>query len=427
MGTPREPILAELPDGFVEYIKEYMIRTYSWDYVKKLSKDNYEVSCRDCTTTGTVNYKTAKAVRKTRLCPYCFNTRKFHTKKFTAWDYKVWLIKTIIDGKEVGYAFIYDTDLNEKPTIKNFQVAFWDKTPKGKKLFYARYINAYTQNTSFNWSDSEYRLRHSSGSYWCLENRFAYYDVYSEYIFDGVKEKCTYKQYVQRKMLGVEYKSNQMELIKHNIFNEGMLYAIKVFDLKTADEVYKYANYINDNDNCIRNHINTPFNLNVHYLDYLSRNDINFTDYYDYLRDLKTLGMKPDKPKDFRFRSEAIGEMAEEKKNRSFNKKMKLRYKELSNNIFKIDNVEIKPIKDYNEITYVAKTLHNCMARLYTKEYARGDTDLYCLWLDGKPFIAIEIFENELEQVRADHNEKPKKKYLKIVNDWFKGLNYGTA
>lgn len=423
MGRTTEAILVDLPKEFVKYATAYMKKCFSQDYIKKISKNKYEVYCSQCKTTNKLEYGQIKVFKKVKLCPYCFSEKRtWHKAKYPSNLYKYWLQDTIVDNKHVGYVFFLTKKPEDKePKFSYKQVAYWEKDNKGKERFYARYVNRNLGGICFHWDDKNWRERKSQ-SYGSLRNSFGFWNINDINIggeFDGISTK-TYKQYLQEETKECLYKSNQLELIKNNIFNHAMLCAIRIFDLKSADEVYKHSNYINKLQSSLFRRSDMPFQLNIHYLNYLDKNNINFGDYVDYLYDLQTLGMKPDKPKDFKFRSETIGMLVDIKKDKRYKSQIANRFKKLKVNIYDKGDIEIKPIESIEEIHYVAKSLHNCMARMYLKDYARGETDLYCLWLNNKPFIAIEVCNGKLEQVRADHNYDPESKYKRIVNKWYK-------
>ena len=200
-----------------------------------------------------------------------------------------------------------------------------------------------------------------------------------------------------------------------NLFNETQMLFIRVFDLKTADDVYRNNAYIKKNASHIYDLVRYGETLNVFYLDYLRKKNIDLGEYFKYLHDMKQLGFKYDKPTDFYDRKIKVEEMLRQEKEKALNERITERYKKLPK--FEKDKVKIEPFKTSEEIRHCGKVLHNCIGG-YVSKFADGITDIYHLDWNGVIKIAMEIQNKELKQAHLDNNKKATPKYMKYIREF---------
>lgn len=264
--------------------------------------------------------------------------------------------------------------------------------------------------TAFNDNPNWRKVRKGNTYHYCFWER-------------GEVKKRTLKDYYME--LDLPFKSNQITLIKNGVYNHNQMRYIYWFDLKSWEEVKKYSSYIKQNNFEYNRGLNQIFN--VHFLDYLSRNKINILDFRDYVNDCIKAKIKIQKPKNFQEEHMRVNALIDLKENEVYAEQVVERQKELLENEAKIDNAEFRTFSSVNDIVFVGKALHNCIARTYTHIYAEGKCDLYYVKLDGKIAIAIEVKNKKIIQARENHNKKVENEKARLVKKWakMKGFVYG--
>lgn len=413
MGSTGKPLLIEPTEEEHKTITGYMLHTE--DLIVKKYKTRARIWCGQCSTEKTIPLELAKQVEKARICPCCFCAVNIHKSN---WVYRG---EALIRDGDVGWYYSLEKKICHKPKVFHRQVAYWE----GRK-FYAR--NLYNSMYGWKYIDKFYYpyakqmwgnwKKRSTSGYNSLDMQF--YDLRIQTI--KRHPVITKRQWLENLCLP-NLKSNQKKLVIDNHFNRKQIMAIRIFDLKTASQVYKYRSWIDMQklDETRR------FCFNVYYLDYMYRNKIRYTDYLDYMEQCEMLDIKYGKPKDFYKTHAELGEeikiMEESKKD----VKIRKIYDKLMDKSYRKGNIEIRPFMNCRDLVETGAQLHNCLSS-YVDKYAKGHTDLYVLEEGGKKLIAIEVYENQLEQARADHNRDPETKYKRIINKWYKE-NYakGTA
>ena len=364
---------------------------------KKIDKDTYRCYCPQCGTEDVVSAKTIKQIKASHLCPFCFREIKSSTQNGK--DSNNRFISLDIGKKTFGYYVTYEYNAGEPFKVNATQVYF----SCGPEAYHRMVstggfgnILSYRPDLT-EWKETE----HVTYSQYYGIN----YNIYERlmydfgYVIEHMKPEMTKKEYLTQNARSIK-KSNQKKLVMDNLFNRLQMKFISAFDLKTEEEVMKYSAYMKANKNHI-DEVTEP--LNVYYLDYLSRNGIDLGKYMTYLHNLKALGMKYDKPKDFDYRYDVIEKMYSDVKDKEVNVQIKKRYTELPR--YEKESVTISPFKTAYEIRKCGKVLHNCIGR-YVTDYSTKKTDIYHLDLDGAIRIAIEIKENKLTQAYGDENSK---------------------
>lgn len=351
----------------------------------KINGQQY-IYCDQCHQWEPIDKKTRQMVNDSHVCPMCFRRAKGIKLKCNIMthclirpsetDQGYWVEWALVDGELMIY--------------KAHQVAYWDGDNE-----YVRNI-IWTINGCVGWLCRDTWRKTRPGYY----NRWRYWDAfydtepYEDDPWDSVAS--TKREYYNFIAQTIELKSDQKKFISQGLYNENQLEYIRAFDLHNAKDVHKYTSYMKTY--LCRSDYG---GWNVHTLDYLYRNKIPLYDWDDYCDMCVLLGRKADHPKDFKHWHDQIAAVAEIKKNEKVSLQIAKRAKKLPS--FEKKNATIKPIGSFEELTNVSKTLHNCI-RTYAERYAKGQTDLFCMIINGQLVGAIEVRDKRLIQARADHN-----------------------
>lgn len=363
--------------------------------------DQYYLWCDQCQQFHPVDKETRKYVNDSHVCPFCF--RKANGIKHTCDIDTHTLIRL---DNTFGY-WVEWMLWNGELTIKSaYQVAYWSEISE-----YVRNI-IYTMSGCVGWwYKDHWRYVRQNYGYWKYHG--AFYDAEPFEAYEGdpweyaIHTKREYYNFISQ---GMELKSDQKKFISQGLYDQNQLEYIRAFDLHDAKTVHKYTKYM-------KKYIcrSEYGGWNVHTLDYLARNDIRIYDYNDYCTMCQMLGRKPDKPKDFKFWHDQVTAAAEVKKNEKVSLQISKRSGVLPS--YEKKATLIKPIASYEELMDVSKTLHNCI-RTYAEKYAQGQTDLFCMIVNGKIVGALEIRKKELIQARADHNDDLPPVAMKTVHQF---------
>ena len=409
MGSTGKPLLIEPTEKEHKVITNYMLHTE--DLIIKKYKTRARIWCGQCDSEKTISLDLAKQVEKARICPCCFCAVNVHKGNFTYENDR------LIRIGDTGHYYIVRKRVGRKPFVYHKQVAYWD----GAK-FYARNIHmsmyqwVFTSDKTIDmWYKSKKdRDRHKkfrerrTNSWNGLPMQFSNINT----MYGIPNEVITKKEWLESLILP-EFKSNQKKIVMDNLLNVKQMWAIKTFDLKSVKDVYKYNRWINKQGQIPEE----P--LNIHYLDYLYRNNISFIDYVDYLDQCDLLKLKPGKPKDFYKVHEELSREMKIMSKKDKEKLVKRRYKKLNEKSYEKKNIQIRPLENVRDIVTTGTELHNCIAG-YVDRYAEGKTDLFVLLEDGLKTVAIEVKHGKLIQARAKYNKDPEPKLRKIVNKWYK-------
>lgn len=411
MGNNGKPILKPIDSESKELFTRVALREYQYFYYKKINNDSYQCWCSMCNTEKKYKKVEMNQIKKARLCPNCYHNVILKTNKHT---YENKILGRVND---IGYCISVVKEVGKKTKVKCRQVAYWTTGKRGARQFYARGIQRtmfYYANFSYSPNAKEFKLKRTNRyAYTTLENMF--WDINRIVKF----KSCTKKEYLSR--LNYELKSNQKKICIDNILNFHQIRTMFEFDLKSVKEIHKYSKWINKNARNMNYHKCSKV-LNIYYLDYLSRNDINYSDFTDFVDQCDFLGIKVWKPKDFNKAHEELSKECEVKENEIYDKMVQKRYLSLRINTLENKDYVIKPLATSKEIVEVSNELHNCMASCYLEKYAKGQTDLYAMFVNGVAVIGIEVLNNKLQQVRTKYNGMPNKAQKRIVNNWFKNV-----
>ncbi len=382
--------------------------------VYKKLKNRYRIFCMNCQRYEYVSKDKFKQIQAAGICPMCLSS----VKLTSILEHQ--LIKYIIeyggDGytEDNGFRIVINFKFGCKPKIFTEWVFRYDGTDAYARKIFCNMGYGFCYNEKLDWKKKVY----ANSYFW----RFNTVDrehrqmTKREFIYNALWQ-CGYRD----EDIDGLIKSNQKKIIIDNLLNGKQMEYIIAFDLKSYADVYKYRRYIKENSGV---DIRRP--LNIHYLDYLYRNNIKIRDFYDYMSQCRDLGFKLDKPTDFQHRHLVLSELLTQKRNKEADRKCAERYKELAERMYKSGKIRICAFKTGDEIRKCGKTLHNCIGS-YVDKYANGTTDLFYL-LDGKAVsVAIELNNGKVIQARADHNSKCPSNYMKHIRKWCKENDFAIA
>ena len=375
-----------------------------------------------CDKQGIISKTTLEQVKGTHLCPFCFKEIKSTTKQLKHCGYQ-FVVKHMGD-QAYGYYVYYDFELGKEMWCDVDQVLY----ASGDDCYH-RYIcfDLFANNVSLNaekYPDWKYSKRsHWSCTYYRERNSYesAMYDY--DYRLEFFQDYKTKKQYLEQEASFIQ-KSNQKQLVIENLFDHDEMKFIKVFDLKSADEIKRNRKYICHEHSHIGEFMRDDITLNIYYLDYLRKNKIDLGKYYTYIKRLKDLGFKYDKPTDFKFRYEKIEAMHKQALEKLSNEKIAKRYEELPK--YSESNVSISPFKSAQEVRDCGKNLHCCIGG-FVSNYANKVTDIYHCDLDGALKVALEIRQGELIQARGDHNDVCPANLLEHIKSFCQQNNFSLG
>lgn len=412
-------IINECPDinfNNVEVVDNFVKSTirYSLPYMYKQTKSGYETFCPNCQEYIKYNEKQFKQIKYSDVCPKCrcnFKLIKKYEKSRIIWSY----IRIYNAGYEVDLKFTWKK--NPKVIIKqvikiHHNKYSYDSYYEIRELYIAGMSIFQTVNPCWI-----YGKIYDSNKKWHKSKS----PVYLYYFRDYEKYVPHTKKQVLDAYKNLNLKSNQIKMILDYPFNQNQIYAIKIFNLKSPEEVYKNRVYIRTLRE--REYEEIPcldYEFNIQTLEYLKKNKIDFNLYIDYANMCKDINRKLDKPKDFMLWHDRVMEIKNYQKNKAMYNNVIKAGKKLSKNNYKKKDITITAFMSVDEINEVSKTLHNCMSRSYVEPYAKRVCDLYHLDVKGVPTLAIEIKNNKLNQCYADSNTQPPVKLKRIVNAWYK-------
>lgn len=380
-----------------EKLVPLMVTDFNKMYYKKLDNGNYKIFCSHCMKFHEIEKSEFKNIRTYHKCPKCY--REF---KCTSTNYPTRYTKYIRIG-DYGYRADVAFDFDNGPTL----IAIKQMAYFAKHCLYLKETNVtgmwWSSRLYYNPEKTEYRQSFSKYAAYQFTN------FYDEFFFNACLFSGSILKEFYKKKFSYITKSNQIKLISDNKFSFAEIDSIKLFDLKTKEEIEKYKEYISKNRYDVANLVN-EYQFNVYHLDYLARNNIDLGKYAHYCRLATELGYKPDKPKDFEKRKDTLEtikakELArkEVEKYKGFDPMISQRFTTLPR--YEENDVTITPFSNATEIITCGKKLHNCIAT-YVERYGKGQTDIYHLDLDGALKIAIEIRNGVLQQALADHNSQ---------------------
>lgn len=341
--------------------------------------DHYEIFCTNCQRIRKVTYKEIRVLQSSKVCPMCHMSEMITCRKGIV---------------RKGFVLSSDVTLEESLGWRVFVEWDWDKKMKTS-----------VNQVLYVYGDEEYRKNIVKSMYWQIVDsptdgwrkiRQRSYNKYSDLFYWLLPPTIkTRREYYEEDRIPL--KSNQMEFVKKYALNHKQLAYIRLFDLKSIDELLKYTKYIREGAFPDRN----AAPLNITYLDYLDRNHISLVEYMDYRHQCAELGIKPEKPKDFNRVHQRLSEELKLKETARYENQISQRKKTVS----RIGGFTFKSFTSAKEMVKCGTDLRICIGgKRYVSAYADGKTDLFRIIKDGKTYGALEIREGHLIQARGYAN-----------------------
>lgn len=152
-------------------------------------------------------------------------------------------------------------------------------------------------------------------------------------------------------------------------------------------------------------------------------------DYYDYLRDLLSLGAINDPkqlyPKDFQKAHADSAVKVKLAKSKELIDGFKKSYKKHSKFSYESDGLLIRPVKIPEELYRESEELHHCV-RTYDKNVAAGTTEIMFIREiehPDIPFYTLELKNKKVIQVRGEGNKDPGPNIESFVSKWAEVFN----
>lgn len=408
------PTLQEPSEEAHANIVEAML--HNDNFIVKRYKNHARVWCGECNSEENISFELLKQVKKASTCPFCHSQVQMHKEK---WTYEN---DQLIRIGNAGHYYIVRKRINRKPFVYHKQVAIWNENGfYARNIYKSMYIWCFMSDRTINaWQYTKegrdrmkkFRKRNTS-SYNSLDGDFCAINNFIQ-SRGGFVEPTSRKEYLYNLILMPNmYKSNQKKLLMSYHLNPKQIEAVRIFDLKSYEQIYKYSSWINKQE--FVNAVGKP--LNVYYLDYLAKNKIDYMDYSDYIRQCETLNIKPGKPKDFYQVHAMLNSEIVIIKNKEKDDKIRRYAGKLMKKAYEKKDIRIRPLMDVEDIVSTGAQLHNCL-KTYIDPYAMRKTSLFVLEDKGVKVVAIEVENNRLIQARANYNMTPESKYTRIINKW---------
>ncbi|MEF9892617.1 MAG: PcfJ domain-containing protein [Anaerorhabdus sp.] len=407
----KQKILKKLPFSIYRITKKESTQLAYVIFRNRINKllyrrknDKYEVYCPNCNTTMLMNKKEFKVYLKVKVCSNCYHEFENSGRRL---NYNVMDYAYIDVGDAYqGYRIRFEVEFNRIKNIETEIVYYKNKNDN----FHYRY--GIFKNMSGT-------LSSNGEDFWrCSDTRRLYYSnnyTYMMYAISNIVIR-TKREYLESISNGLELKSNQVYMVKHNLINYKMINAMVAFDINDYQDLINCSAYINK-----YKYFDSKTKLNKHVLYYLSKNNIKCSDYQDYLKQCAFFGINNKYPKNFedihKRLSKRKRDMDDNKFMNQLNKKIIKRYKKLNIYSFSKKHFNISPIENCDELHSVGEKLDNCIFD-YKEKYAVGKCDLFAIRKDGDVVCAIEISENIIKQARIYHNKDPKGDLKVLIKQW---------
>lgn len=381
---------------------------------KKYAKGQYELYCPYCQTYHRITSEELKNIREKKRCPNCLERFASTTRD----DNFKGIVYVYIGG--YGYKFVSEWKFGEPIKLIRYEqiAAFFGHTYIKTGYYLGNFGRGIYYDEAKTKSDYYNYRRSDSPNYLC--NMYKYHDCQWIYYYGGDRKA---KKIMLETYASFITKSNQKKILMDYCVPPYCFPFIKLFDLNSAEDIFKYKSYMKSNDMEADEILErNQYQFNKYYLDYLYRNGIRLHDYISYAEKLKAMGMKLDKPSDFKMRDEIVSDMYDKYKAENLNKLIAKRYESLPK--YELENIKILPFKDKDEMVTCGKVLHNCIGRMYVESYAESKTDVYHLDVDDKMTIAIEIAKGKLQQARSDNNGSCPKNLLEHIKSFCKANGF---
>lgn len=109
--------------------------------------------------------------------------------------------------------------------------------------------------------------------------------------------------------------------------------------------------------------------------------------------------------------------IVETRENEIYKEMIETRHTDLLPNTYAVGNAAIMPANSREEILDIAKRFNNCLAS-YVDRYANGNTDIYFMYRNDIPEVAIEIKDGKLRQAFQAQNTRPNKQQFDLIRSF---------
>jgi DNA polymerase III alpha subunit len=280
----------------------------------------------------------------------------------------------------------------------------------------------------------KWRISKSSNYYYNMHNVAKFDQDHSlrtrDYtVFDNPK-----KTYLEDTLGGLNIKSSQLEIARKHILNPLQLRRMLMFDLNDYKDVkksnYKYDIYwwqgggedsgIGQVKECMN------FHLNKYDQQYLLKNGLSLSDFLDYLKQCKRLGIKNKHPKFFNDEHAKLSEKCRKIEEMEHAEMMK-HCKNIINSMVKVlpeyknGDITISPVKSASELKKNAEYMQNCIYG-YLDQYLERKCILYIVRKKRKIVANVELvkeFEEKsvIEGVKRGIDKKACEDIRKAILD----------
>ena len=317
-------------------------------------KDKVRIYCTSCGKYEYISKEKFKQIQKSHICPGCWKDVKF--KKHTSTEH----LEDCFIKDDTGYYIFYDFKYGSKPKLSGYEVLHFNNTQNVE----VRYIKGSMFNYGcfyFDITDCNWRIRKG------VADKYRNMSISLE---KCGREPISKQQYYLQTLEQLRYPKEKVKSTQRKMMELYSLSAIQLrfmfaFDINNIDDLYRNNGYINAQVKSERYRTEANLEvmyltnqLNIHYLNYLRKNKINFNNYCDYINQCKQLNFKLDKPKDFEHRHEALSILVEAKKSENLQENIDRRYNRLMNKAYKKGDISIEPFKTNKEIIRCGKVLH---------------------------------------------------------------------
>jgi hypothetical protein len=161
------------------------------------------------------------------------------------------------------------------------------------------------------------------------------------------------------------------------------------------------------------------------------KNSLFFSDYADYLKTCELLDIPLDNksalfPKDLKSAHDKVTLMYRTKEDEILNGQIKARAEKINQLYgYRTKTLLIKAPDSHKEFIGESAALHHCVASMYAKRHARGETDILFIRKTNrpdKPYCTLEIYNGKVVQCRGINNGKPPEEVDKFVKEWLKKI-----
>lgn len=411
-------------------------RMFGFMYYRKINDNKYEIFCAACNTYRMVDKKEFRQIKKSGICPHCFNDVDIHEYQGYVLEFMdSFIVRCGVEQYLYGarWSWKFGQLLNNDEIRGHIeQIGFSGKIPTGTSDPYRWKTYYYVKNCrlsndfGYNYSicilsgkdkDNRWRLTKSDKYFNCYEEESLRLEACNNLI-KANQYDYSKKKYLEKNSSFLT-KSNQIYLAKNNLFNSSQLKAIKMFNLTDAKVLVRSGPYITRNMKYILpDNLHEDLNFNKYDLDYCIHQKIDIIEFIDFVEMCKKLGRKKYHPKSFSEEFDSVMLHVKVMENIELQEQMIEVARGLNKYSYTKENMEIRPIQSFLDIEHVSLKLHFCMAKNYSVPYATGKTELYCLRKDGEPKVGIEVRDGRLIQQRTCWNGSPSPSYRAFIKEW---------